>query len=467
MFKSKLIGTIVIATCLALLTPGATLAGMAKDLPLYLEPLPVVQATEDNRADIGIEVDGRRLTLDVQAFIENGRTLIPLRGVVEELGATVEWDGNRKAVVIQGEGVSVELIIGKDSAEITRSIDGTAQKESLKLDVAAKIVAGRTFIPGRFVSETLGAKVEWNEEGRLVIITSKKENAAKAIKFELVTSQELRDNELLSKWYQENHQTGGIYSLTAGEWMYVLVAAGEKPTGGYDLQIYSIIEISPGTAYVSASLKSPSKDDIVTQALTYPHAIARFTKGNIKNVEGNITPTPPDKLTVKDYFPLHEGCRWQYRGEGMEYASFEREVLYVAGDRAQIKENNGGTVSASIIKITEDAIIRTFFQGEQYDNANLLDREANDNLVILQGPLEAGTRWETPTGVREIVATDAAIATPAGLFTGCIKVKIESQYSTTYEYYKDGIGMVKREFITEDTLITSTLEQFQTSKTTD
>lgn len=170
---------------------------------------------------------------------------------------------------------------------------------------------------------------------------------------------------------------------------------------------------------------------------------------------------PPVTLGLKDFFPLSEGSTWQYRGEGNEYASFNRKVVFHEGDRVQIIEDNGGTVSASIFKTGEDEILRTFFQGEEYEEMNLLDQDDNDSLVILRTPLKVGTRWETAEGVREIAAMDAVVDTPAGKFEDCIKVSIKLQYSTLYEYFKAGVGMVKREFTSEGMMVTSTLEKYE------
>jgi len=169
-------------------------------------------------------------------------------------------------------------------------------------------------------------------------------------------------------------------------------------------------------------------------------------------------PIATQNLSV--FFPLTEGSTWVYQGEGNEFAAFNREVLFVEGDKAQIREDNGGTVSAAVFKTTDNEIIRIFFQGEEYDNTNFLNQEPNDSLVILKTPLEVGTKWEEPNGVREIVEMDARVDTPAGQFKNCIKVKISGEESTLYEYFKDEIGMVKREFISGDTYVTSSLEKF-------
>jgi hypothetical protein len=164
---------------------------------------------------------------------------------------------------------------------------------------------------------------------------------------------------------------------------------------------------------------------------------------------------------VKDYFPLSIGSTWQYLGEGNEYASFTRKVLFKEGDRIQTMEDNGGTVSANIYKVTGDAARLVYSQGEQYDKVNLLDRKDNRDSIVLKAPLKTGTKWENAEDEREILATDASVDTPAGRFEACVKVSIKSQNSTMYEYYKAGVGMVKREFISEGLTVTSTLEKYE------
>jgi len=172
----------------------------------------------------------------------------------------------------------------------------------------------------------------------------------------------------------------------------------------------------------------------------------------------------PNIQNLKSYFLLTEGSTWKYQGEGNEYATFNRQVLFVEGDKAQVRENNGGTVSAAVFKTSENEIIRIFFQGEEYEDTNFLNEEPNNNLIILKTPLEVGTKWEDPNGYREIVEIDATVDTPAGKFENCIKVEITGKDSNMFEYFKEDIGMVKREFNSEGMTITSSLEEFKINK---
>jgi len=172
----------------------------------------------------------------------------------------------------------------------------------------------------------------------------------------------------------------------------------------------------------------------------------------------------PVSAKLGRFFPLTKGSTWSYLGEGNEFASFSREVLFTRGNLAQIQEGNGGTVSAMVFRTTGTAVTRVLNFPETYDPVNLLGRKPNDSTVILKAPLRAGTKWKTPGGSREIVSVNEVVTTPAGTFRNCILVKIPGKESTVKEYFKEGVGMVKREFESGETRVSSTLEKYTIKK---
>ncbi|TYQ18321.1 UNVERIFIED_CONTAM: protease stability complex PrcB-like protein [Acetivibrio alkalicellulosi] len=259
--------------------------------------LPIsAEYTRPQTDGIAIKVNSKWLQLDVEPFIENGRTLVPLRGVMEELGAEVTWNGTERSVEVNKEDISIKLLIGNDNALVTRKTKGEISEENIKLDVPAKIVNDRTFIPGRFVSETIGANVDWDHNLRAMIVETDTTNEDGientdeeiSIDYEVVDTNDIEENENLSKWYQENSDKKGIYYINDGEWKYVLVAAGEKPTGGYHVKVDKVYKTTPETAYVNAKIISPDKDSMVTMALTYPRVLIRFYKSDTEKVEGKF-----------------------------------------------------------------------------------------------------------------------------------------------------------------------------------
>ena len=108
-------------------------------------------------------------TIDVAPYIENGTTFIPLRGLLELMGAEVTWDGEYRAVTIKKDTTEIYLQIRNKNVFVTTSKNG---KERYTLLAAPRIENGRTFIPVRFVSEMLGYTVTWDGETQEVKITN-------------------------------------------------------------------------------------------------------------------------------------------------------------------------------------------------------------------------------------------------------------------------------------------------------
>ncbi|MGI6751692.1 MAG: stalk domain-containing protein [Anaerovoracaceae bacterium] len=107
-------------------------------------------------------VDGKYLETDVHPFIEDSRTLVPIRSVAEALGFDVDWERATKTVTID-DGIN----------RITMQIDkqyAYHNGKKIRLHKTPMVRDGRTFIPIRDVAETLGKKVDWDVENRTVVI---------------------------------------------------------------------------------------------------------------------------------------------------------------------------------------------------------------------------------------------------------------------------------------------------------
>ncbi|MCR6545415.1 copper amine oxidase N-terminal domain-containing protein [Dehalobacterium formicoaceticum] len=107
-------------------------------------------------------VDDLEYTLDAAPFIVSGRILLPLRFVGEAFGVDFAWDHNAKSVAYQSPEGKVILTIGEKTAQLG--------KNQVALDVSGTIVAGRTFVPLRFIGESLGAKVTWYGEKKQAVL---------------------------------------------------------------------------------------------------------------------------------------------------------------------------------------------------------------------------------------------------------------------------------------------------------
>ncbi len=120
-------------------------------------------------ADVSVTVDGRKVVFpDAKPFIdENGRTLIPVRFVTEDLGATVEWNAQDREVYITKDGVNIMIRIDQEIILVNGRTKTMNTKAIIKED--------RTYVPIRYVAEELGATVGWDASTRTVIITTVKD----------------------------------------------------------------------------------------------------------------------------------------------------------------------------------------------------------------------------------------------------------------------------------------------------
>ena len=115
-------------------------------------------------------VNGEAKVIEAAPFIDkvSGRTLIPIRIVIEAIGGKIEWNAAERKVTLIKDETRMELWIDNPVAKINgipTPIDIQAPK------LAPSIVAGRTFLPLRFVVENLGANLEWDGPTQTITIT--------------------------------------------------------------------------------------------------------------------------------------------------------------------------------------------------------------------------------------------------------------------------------------------------------
>lgn len=114
--------------------------------------------------DIAIHLDNKILTGSSAPFIEKGVTLVPMRLIFEALGAEVAWASETQTIVAKKNDIHITLTLGKTTSFINMN------KKVLLLP--PQIKHGTTYVPLRFISESLGASVEWDEKNQTIFIHS-------------------------------------------------------------------------------------------------------------------------------------------------------------------------------------------------------------------------------------------------------------------------------------------------------
>ena len=125
--------------------------------------------------NIMLVLNGEKVNCDVPPRIVNDRTLIPVRALFEDMGAKVSWDESKKSVTINYD--NTEIILKADSK--VAYVNGNTKI----LDVAATIINSRTMIPVRFIAESFGCEVNWDEKTKTVSVTADVKNSTITTKF--------------------------------------------------------------------------------------------------------------------------------------------------------------------------------------------------------------------------------------------------------------------------------------------
>jgi hypothetical protein len=138
---------------------------MRKTISILLFAVVALMLTTAAHAQsILVTVNGSAVAFDQPPIMQNGRVLVPLRGVFERLGASVVWDAATRGIHAQSGSNTIDLTIGSTMA----TVNGQARS----LDSPPIEVGGRTLVPLRFISEALGAGVTWNAPSNTVAILS-------------------------------------------------------------------------------------------------------------------------------------------------------------------------------------------------------------------------------------------------------------------------------------------------------
>lgn len=180
--------------------------------------------------NIQVSVNGQPVAFDqARPQMVGGRVLVPLRGVMEQLGAYVQWDASTHTVTATKAGTDIQLRIGDRSA--------TVNGQPVTLDVPAMVVGGSTMVPLRFMGESLGADVRWDTSTSTVAINTANNAAVNANNYSpptQVNTQVVKVTSFMHNangWLTPNHPVHFTLDGTPGgqATLYVPGVTGEIP----------------------------------------------------------------------------------------------------------------------------------------------------------------------------------------------------------------------------------------------
>lgn len=115
-----------------------------------------------------VKVNGQTLFFDAEPYLDKtaNRTLVPLRGIAEALGAQVGWDQATSSITMTRYGKVIQLQMNSK----TLVVDGV----KTEMDMAVVSRGGRSFVPVRFITDVFGGQVTWDGQKKIVGLTIEK-----------------------------------------------------------------------------------------------------------------------------------------------------------------------------------------------------------------------------------------------------------------------------------------------------
>lgn len=115
---------------------------------------------------IAVQLNGETIVLTNGVVTHDNQSYVPLRSIFEKLGAVVTWDNNTKLATItrqEGDQVTVQIKINTK--------EETIELNNRQVSNKPFSINGTSYLPLRFISESLGAKVDWNQQAEIISIT--------------------------------------------------------------------------------------------------------------------------------------------------------------------------------------------------------------------------------------------------------------------------------------------------------
>ena len=225
-----------------------------------------------NPETIRVTLNGTPVVMDEPPFLQNDRTMVPLRGVFEQMGAQVNWiDGERRVSIVRGE---MELSLTVDDA--TAYVNGAP----IALDTPPVLPNERVYVPVRFICETLGLTVDWNGAARTVVLSYSGDNLLANGGFEGDDGWTLSVGNGVAEYTASDTHSGGralaVHATGATAYNGVEQWVSVEPGASYMLSWWT-----KGTEVSSALLVEGGDTAVVDRPMRYNAPSASWTQQSV------------------------------------------------------------------------------------------------------------------------------------------------------------------------------------------
>jgi hypothetical protein len=285
--------------------------------------------------------------LSTRIKYSKGSVLVPAKTVFESLGMTVTWDSKTKILAITGDNSDHKDIsyteLSKDNISNMKEVSAWYQRNYTKAGIHSMRYKGIMYVLASAGSKPTGGysvgissltyetstkaflsayltppspnmmvtQVETFPHILIKIEGQKKLRSVKGeikdntptpsptnVPYEEITFDQLNNNRTLMNWYFENDQKPGITYIKDGAYIYALIGAGERPTGGYTIRIDKIYYSTSDTVIIDAKVAPPGDNVRVMMVISYPSMLIRIKSETIKSIIGDVYDTKISWVTL-------------------------------------------------------------------------------------------------------------------------------------------------------------------------
>lgn len=200
--------------------------------------------------------------------------------------------------------------------------------------------------------------------------------------YEEITFEDIKGNETISKWYEQHKQNHGISYMKDGNYMYALIGAGERPTGGFTITINEVSYISADTVSIHATVTPPGPNVRVIMMLTYPSILIRFQSDTAKTVKGEVTYFDPYDKKDLGYMDTETVSKMElYNLEGVKLRDITGNEMITIIESYNVSAIDPSfyieMITGNTLKVTmKDGVIITF---TSYGSENNVIANVNKN----------------------------------------------------------------------------------------
>lgn len=250
---------------------------MKKILSVALCVLMLFACLNVSAQNISVELDANKLEFDTPPTNIDGRVLVPVRAILEAMGATVLWNAETRTVTSKLNNTTVVMTI--DSCEM--KVNG----EKKNIDVPAKIIDDRTMVPARAVTESFGAEVLWDAHNTTVKIFTKDF---------LLRTKEMKIHDS-SKTLSKENGVASDFSISYFEEMDVRIDAND----GTDFEIVSASDTHFALLSVRADIYTGPEHPMTE---SYAKEVA---DGMVKAISGTLISTEISHIGEEEFIKIH------------------------------------------------------------------------------------------------------------------------------------------------------------------